>query len=139
MAISNKEIADYLRKYADVMEIYAENPYRIRAYRRAARTIIRLEQNIYDLIQKNYALTNIPNIGPAIANQIHQIIKTNKPLILKRNQVKEKPFRNELLQVKGLGKKRIALLKLQGIVTIKSLLEALQNGTLRSSLMMCFI
>jgi len=41
-SLENQLIADFLRQSADLLEIYHENPYRIRAYRRAARTIEKL-------------------------------------------------------------------------------------------------
>lgn len=88
MPISNKEISDHLRKFADLLEIYAENHYRIRAYRRAARTILRLEQQVCNLLNDNFDLTTLPNIGPAIAKQIIKIVTTNQPLEVIINQNK---------------------------------------------------
>jgi len=133
MPFSNHEIADILRKFADLLEIHAENPYRIRAYRRAARSIDKLDKNISQLIQEHVELTNLPNIGPGISRLIQEIIKTNKIPTHVASQMKEKPFRNELLQIKGLGKKRIALLKNIGITTRDALLKSIKTGALRSN------
>ena len=50
MALSNQEIATILRQAADTLEIYAENPYRVRAYRRSARSVDRLTQPIAEMV-----------------------------------------------------------------------------------------
>jgi len=132
MKISNKSIANLLRDYADTLEVFAENPYRLRAYRRAARTIMKLDKKIFQLVKEGFDLTTLPNIGPGIARQIQEIIKTHKlPEIIKFKN-KNKPFRNELLQISGLGKKRIALLKEVGVNSITKLKKGIANGFLQS-------
>src|SRR5690606_42076495 len=49
--MENYEIADVLNEVADLLEIQGENPFRVRAYRNAARTIDEMTQPLEDLVQ----------------------------------------------------------------------------------------
>ncbi|MFH1775983.1 MAG: DNA polymerase/3'-5' exonuclease PolX [Candidatus Omnitrophota bacterium] len=73
----NQEIAGIFNEIAELLEIKEENPFRIRAYRRAAQNISGLTEDIAVLCQKN-RLENIPGIGRDLAGKIKEILNTNR-------------------------------------------------------------
>lgn len=133
MAIHNSEIAAAFTELADFLETQGDNPYRVRAYRKAARIISNLPKEVEVLITENYDLTQIYGIGNAIAAQIRQIIKNKKLPVLKRIQLQSPTFISELMLIKGLGPKKIRILTDQlKIKTKRELLTALKNNQLQN-------
>ena len=78
MPIHNAEIAELFNRLADLLEIEDANPFRIRAYRNAARTIATLAQNVTSLLEAGRDLSELPGIGAAIAEKIQSIVKTGR-------------------------------------------------------------
>lgn len=132
MTIFNTEIAAAFYKLADLFEAQGANPYKIRAYRRAASVINRLDKELETLVNSGAELTDIPWIGKSIAAQIRAIFKTKKMPTLSRTEVRTPRFVNELIQVQGLGPKRIKLLKDLNIQTRKELKVAIKKGKLKN-------
>lgn len=130
MESANKLISTQLYKFSDLLEANGDNPYRVRAYRRAAHTILNLKTDIVSLYNNNFDLTRLPWIGKGIANTIHFIIQTKKIPELQYKEKKKKI--NELMDIYGLGKKRIAILNQLNIKTKKDLLEAINSNKLQS-------
>ncbi len=133
MTIRNVEIAEQFNKLADLLEIAGENPFRIRAYRNAARTIDGLAKEVSELLKKNTDLTEIPNIGKDLAGKIQAIVKTGEFSELKKMQKRLPPVLGELLSIEGLGPKRVQLIyrKLK-IKTIEDLKKCIASGKLRN-------
>jgi len=105
--MENKEIASYFYRLADLLEIKGDNPFKVSAYRRAARSIeglsFPLEQNLGEL-------TNIKGIGSAISGKIRELLTTGKITALEKIR-KELPGSIEsLLAVPYLGPKTIGLI-----------------------------
>lgn len=74
--MKNQEIARIFNEIADLLEIKGENPFRIRAYRRAAQNIEGLPQSIEEIPKEE--LLNVPGIGHDLAGKIEEYIKTGK-------------------------------------------------------------
>src|SRR3954454_12110654 len=74
--LSNAEIADRLASLAQLLSTQKENPYKARAYRRAAASIRNLPQSIYEMVQDDADLTGFSGIGEAIASAIREIVRT---------------------------------------------------------------
>lgn len=131
MAVDNLDIANHLAKLADLLEIRGANPFRIRAYRQAARVVFALDKSIAQMLKNNEDITHIRGIGKAIASKIKIIVKTGKlPYI---NYVNENyPHTlSELTRIEGLGPKRIKILNEElNIYTIEELKNALQSDDL---------
>ena len=122
--MNNKEIAKIFREMAELLEIKAENLFRIRAFQKAAQNIENLSEDIGE-IAKRGELQSIPGIGKGAAERIEEILKTGK---LKEYRDLKKEFPSglmEILSVPELGPKTAKLLydKL-GIKSIKTLEEA---------------
>jgi DNA polymerase (family 10) len=83
MSIHNTDIADIFNKIADLLDIKGDNPFRIRAYRNAARTIGGLSKNAADMVEQGVDLSQIPGIGKDLAGKIKTIVETGSLPLLK--------------------------------------------------------
>ena len=75
--MDNNQISRIFRDIAMMLEIKGENPFRIRAYERAAQNIESLTSGLEDFI-KNDTLSDIPGIGKDLADKIKEFAKTGK-------------------------------------------------------------
>ena len=109
--MENREIARLLAETADLMEIAAEDGFRIRSYRNAAGIIEGYPERIADIAcNPDRKLTDVPGIGKGIAGIVCDILEQGS--FDKRDQLLQKypPTALELLKIQGLGPKSIALL-----------------------------
>jgi len=128
--MNNREIADIFHSIADILEIKAENPFRIRAYRRAAQIIEGLSQSIKD-IYINDKLINIPGIGEGIAEKISELIQTGK--LKEYEEIKKSVPAGllEMLNISSVGPKTVALIyKELGITNVEELEKAVKDNKL---------
>lgn len=106
--MKNQEIARIFNEIADLLEIKGENPFRIRAYRRAAQNIEGLPKGIEEIPKED--LLKVPGIGQDLAGKIQEYIKTGK-IQAHEDLKKEIPEGLlTLLSVPGLGPKTSRLL-----------------------------
>ncbi len=121
----NQQIAQIFYRIADLLEIQGENPFRVRAYRNAARTIESLGRDLQEMAAKGEDLTKLPGIGKDLAEKIREIIETGTLSRLSELENQVPPGLVELLKVEGLGPKRIKTLHERlGITTLEDLREA---------------
>src|SRR6266566_5197681 len=73
----NLEIAAIFNQVADLLEIQGANPFRVRAYRRAALNIEGLTDNI-EIIAGQGVVRNIPGIGEDLANKIQEYLQSGR-------------------------------------------------------------
>jgi len=109
--MENREIARILSEVADLMEIGAEDGFRIRSYRNAASTIESYPERIDDILRNpERKVTDIPGIGKGIAAVLEEIAQRGS--FEKRDTLLAKypPTLLELLRIQGLGSKGVALL-----------------------------
>ena len=106
----NKSIANILYETADLMEVAAEDPFRIRSYRRAAEAIESLDQPLSEIHQDQKALLAIPGIGKGMAANIREIFSEGKLEMHEQMLKKYRPSMLDLLKISGLGPKTIALI-----------------------------
>ncbi|MFO0754642.1 MAG: DNA polymerase/3'-5' exonuclease PolX [Thermodesulfovibrionales bacterium] len=101
--MKNQEISDIFNDIADRLELKGENPFRIRAYRKAALNIEGLSRNIEEVPEAE--LRAIPGIGQDLAGKIVEYCRTGKIRAYEelKNELPEGPLR--LLAVPGLGPK----------------------------------
>lgn len=132
MPVQNAEIAAMFDQTADMLEIEAENQFRVRAYRKAARTIEGLPQSVRAMLAARKDLTELPGIGRDLAGKIADIVKTGRFGLLEQLK-KELPGElGEMTALPGLGPKRVRLLydKLK-VRTLDDLRRAIKRGRLR--------
>lgn len=105
--MDNKAIATLLYETADLMEIDAQDSFRIRSYRNAAEAIDALPEKVSDLVCDQKKLLEIPGIGKSMANNLTEICNTGKLTQHQELIGKYKPTMLELLKISGLGPKTI--------------------------------
>jgi len=132
MPVQNADVAEIFERVANLLEIRDANPFRVRAYRSAARTVSSLARNIADMVENEADLTELSGIGEDLAAKIEEIVKTGtleQLLELEKELPKEL---NELMRVEGLGPKKIhALYAELGIENLDQLQEAAETGKIR--------
>jgi DNA polymerase (family 10) len=132
MAAANATIAAIFDEIADLLDIQSANPFRVRAYRNAARTIGDLGTDITTFIARGLPLTDIPGIGEDLANKIQEILDTGTCKFLQGLQKDVPPAVTQLLRVPGLGPKRVKTLWHDlNIQTMEQLLQAAHGERIR--------
>jgi len=133
MPVHNADIAAVFEEIADRLEIQGANPFRIRAYRNAARTLGELPQEARALLEKGEDLTRLPGIGDDLAAKVREIVETGRCSLLERLQKELPPAVTELLQIPGLGPKRVkALYHDLEVQTVEQLYRAARDGRIRA-------
>ena len=129
--VDNTKVARIFREMADLLAIKGENPFRIRAYERAADIIETLSGNVGELYREG-KLNKIPGIGKGILEKIETIIKTGTLPAYEELKSALPPGLIELLSVPDVGPRTARLLYEKiGIKNIQELEEAAQKGKLR--------
>ena len=108
--MDNKAIAGVLYETADLLEIDAQDSFRIRSYRNAAQAIEALPQQIADLISEPKKVLEIQGIGKGMLVNLQEMFKEGKLSIHAELLKKYRPTMLDLLKVQGLGPKTIALI-----------------------------
>jgi len=131
--MQNPDIARLFDEVADLLEIQDANPFRVRAYRNAARTIRDFPEPIADLVRTGTKdLTDIPGIGDDLAEKITAIVTTGELPLRKQLASKLPAELLDLLRIPGLGPKRVKLLyKKLKVKSAGDLAAALDKGRIQ--------
>jgi DNA polymerase (family 10) len=130
--VENKSIADILTEIADILDIQGENPFRVRSYRNAARTIADMGQSAQAMVRAGEDLEQIPGIGKSLQEKIEEIVSTGKCGFLEELRAKVPPGLTEFLKLEGLGPKKVKLLYDElGVDSVDRLEKSAQAGKLR--------
>jgi DNA polymerase (family 10) len=121
MTVHNKEIADLFNQLADILEIEGANPFRVRAYRNAARFIGDYPRKLSEMVQAGEDLTRLPGIGEDLSKKIITIVNTGHLPALEKEAKHVPEALVELMKLQGLGPKRVK--KLYELLKISSLDE----------------
>ena len=129
MAITNADIAAIFNKTADLLEIKGENPFKVRAYRNAARTIENIGKSLAELVNEGYDLTKLPGIGHDLSEYIKEIVTTGEFSKLENLEKEVPPHLVEMLSIEGLGPKRIKILyEKLNVQSMEDLRRAAESG-----------
>jgi len=129
--VQNAEIATMFDQAADLLEIKGDNPFRVRAYRRAARTIEGLPQSVGSMLAKEADLSELPGIGKDLAGKITGIVESGHFDLLDQLKKKLPGDLGAMAGLPGLGPKRIKLLYDKAKVrTLDDLRRAIKIGKL---------
>ncbi len=132
MPVHNAEIATAFDHLADLLEIEGANPFRVRAYRRAARTIGDLPRNVADMLAQGEDLSELPGIGADLAGKIAEFVDTGHLSTLEEAEGRMPPGLVELTNVPGIGPKRAwALFSKLKVRCVADLRKAAAAGKLR--------
>ncbi len=127
--MSNDKVVDVLNEIADLLDI-KDVQFKPRAYRRAAREIESLTQDLED-IHNEGKLEDIPSVGKNISEKITELLQTGQLEYL-NDLRKEIPLDPDLLKVRNLGpKKAKKLWETLEVTTIDDLKEAIDSKEIR--------
>lgn len=132
MPVHNADIAAIFEEIADLLEIRGDNPFRIRAYRNAARSVGEFGRELKVLIESGAELPKLPGIGADLTAKIHEIVTTGHCATLDKLRGQMPPAITELLKIAGLGPKRVQALNRElGVATVAQLKQAARAGRIR--------
>jgi DNA polymerase (family 10) len=129
MPVLNSDIARSLDKLADLIELEGGNPFRIRAYRTAARVIGELPRSVTTMTASGEDLAELPGIGRDLAEKIETLAETGHIPVLDEMERKTPPGLLALLDMPGLGPK--PLYDHLGVHSLVELLAAAKAGKIR--------
>jgi DNA polymerase (family 10) len=126
----NQEVAKIFNDIADILEIKGDNPFRTRAYRRAAQNIDGIAKDVADMTVDD--LCKMPGIGTDLAGKIHEYVQTGSLEFYEKLKKEVPSGLVSLLSVPGIGPKTAKLLfdKLR-IENIDDLERLAKEGSLK--------
>lgn len=130
--MENARIAEVFNKIADLLELQQDNPFRVRSYRSAARTINDMPQRLDEMVTTGADLTSLPNVGKAIAGKIKEIVETGTCKRLEELQAEIPAEVVQLLRVPQLGPRKAALIHRElGVRNLEDLRKAAEEQKIR--------
>jgi DNA polymerase (family 10) len=133
--LSNAEIADRLASLAQLLSSQKENPYKIRAYQRAAASIRSLSESLDELVREGADLTQYAGIGEAIGSAIREIVTTGTLGKLEKLRAEASPAVASISRYPRLDPARVMrVYKKLGIASTDELRERLESGEIEARL-----
>lgn len=127
----NAEVAELLYSISELLEIKGENPFKIRAYAKAARAIEGMTEDI-EKVASEKRLKDIPGVGESIAEKIEEYLEKGRLEFYEELKKQVPRELHELLKVPGIGPKTVQFLYRQfGIKSIEELEDAAKHHRLR--------
>ena len=129
--MTNREIAEFLKRIGDMLDILGENRFKVLAYRRAADNILNLGQDIHTYWQAG-TLQEIPGVGQAIAEKIDELLTTGHLEFYERLQDQVPAGVVYLLEIPDVGPRTAKLLWEElGLQSVAEVEAAARNGQLQ--------
>lgn len=130
--MKNREIAAVFNDIADMLEVKGESPFRITAYRRAARALEGLTEDIADVAARG-ELDELPGIGKGTAEKIQEFLRTGTIKYYEELRASLPPGITTLMAVPEVGPKTAMMLyERLGVKTIDDLEQAAKAGKIRT-------
>ncbi|NNJ27151.1 DNA polymerase/3'-5' exonuclease PolX [Alienimonas chondri] len=130
-AMGNGTIAARLTELADLLEIADANPFRVRAYRSAARTFKGLPKPAAELLIAGTPLTSLKGVGKDLAANVATLLQTGTFDSLEQARDAIPPGVRTMLRLPGLGPKKVgAIFRDLGVDTLEGLEAAIADGSL---------
>ena len=125
--MDHKTLLKKIKLSIQLMELHDENPFKIRSYQSALISLERGDQDIMELTETE--LAKIQGVGKSMVDAIQQLKETDTFLFLEELLAKTPEGILEVLQIKGLGPKKVKTLWEElGITSTHELMEACQSG-----------
>jgi DNA polymerase (family X) len=130
---TNADLAAAFEQTADLLELQQANPFRIRAYRNAARVVGDLKLDLVSHIGQGRPLPKLPGIGPDLAGKIEEFARCGHLALLDRLRRQIPAGVTDMMQLPGLGAKRVrALYEELHVASLAQLARAARDGRIRS-------
>ena len=128
----NQQIAALFRSIAELLATQRANPYRVRAYRRGADSLLALEEDVAE-IAKRKALEDIEGIGKDLAEKIEEFLRTRKIQILETLKTPLPDQVQNWVGLPGLSESLVAYLYSRlNIATLADLEQLVRSHMLRT-------
>jgi len=122
------KVAEILLEIGVLLELQGENPFKTRAYQNAARTLQNLNEPLAKLVAEG-RLSEIKGIGDALNKKITELVQTGRLIYYEELKAATPPGLLEMLEIPGLGPKKIQVMKkLLGIESVEQLEAAAKAG-----------
>ena len=104
----NEEIAEMFDTLANLLEFKGENPFRLNAYRKAARVLRDLTEDV-EMLAREGRLRELPGIGEGIEKKIVQALITGKMEKFEEAMKGVPPGIDQMMEIPGVGPRRSPL------------------------------
>jgi DNA polymerase (family 10) len=129
VARANDAVEAALLEYADLLSIVSDDPYKARAYEKAARAVGGYHADIEGMDLK--AILQIPTVGKSIGEKVHEFLDTGAIAVLDELRAEVPSGVREMIAIPGLGpKKALILYRDLGIADVEGLRAAVDAGQL---------
>ncbi|MFW6107372.1 MAG: DNA polymerase/3'-5' exonuclease PolX [bacterium] len=108
--MENAQIAQIFDEIADLLELQEANPFRVRSYRNAARTVRDLSDRLADMAEEGKDLSKLPNIGQRTGEKIREILERGTCSRLEELLEEVPEELTDLMKVPQLGPRKAKLL-----------------------------
>jgi len=133
VADGNQRVAAVFDEIADLLEVQGGNAFRVAAYRNASRTVRNLGRNVSDMVHAGEHLDALRGIGKDLAGKIAEIVASGTCAQLEALRHEMPPGLAELLQLPGVGPRRVQTLHDQlGVASLPDLRDAAEQGRIRA-------
>ncbi|HET6797672.1 MAG TPA: DNA polymerase/3'-5' exonuclease PolX [Gemmatimonadales bacterium] len=128
--MDKKAVAQVLEQIASFLELKGENPFRIRAFRTAARAITAFQRDLRESLEDG-SLASVKGVGPATLQIVKELVATGKASMLEELREQIPPGLVEMLEISGLGVAKIRQIHdVLGIDSLPELEAAAHDGRL---------
>ena len=128
--MDKKAVAQVLEQIAAFLELKSENPFRIRAFRTAARSLVGFPGDLRQSLEDG-TLASTKGIGPATLQIVTELVETGRATMLEELREQIPPGLVEMLEISGLGVAKIRQIHaVLGIDSLPDLEAAAQDGRL---------
>ena len=128
----NQRLAALFRTMAELLAAQRANPYRVRAYRRAAEALLALEEDVAEVARRQ-ALEEIDGIGSELSGKIEEFLRTGKILTLETLRMPLPEEVKDWTRLPGLSESLVAYLYSRlNIATLADLETLVRSHMLRT-------
>ena len=126
--MDKERVAEILLEIGTLLELQGENPFKTRAYQNAARTLENLSEPLANLVAEK-RLGRIKGIGAALEQKITELVETGKLAYYDKLKASIPPGLIDMLEISGLGPKKIRVLQQKlGVDSVEKLAAACRKG-----------
>jgi DNA polymerase (family 10) len=128
--MDKKAVAQVLEQIAAFLELKSENPFRVRAFRTAARSLVGFPGDLRESLEDG-TLASTKGIGPATLQIVAELVETGRASMLEELREQIPPGLVEMLEISGLGVAKIRQIhQVLGVDSLPELEAAAHDGRL---------
>lgn len=129
--MTNHEVAAVLDRIADILQIKDDNPFKVRAYRKAANSIYHMDGDVNDLNQQQ-RLGEIPGVGQGVKGKVQELLTNGQCSYYNELLEEYPPGVFDMLTLPGIGHATVGIIYDQlGIDNVNDLLQAAVDKKIR--------